>query len=92
MKEEELVWLSVKVTPAFKEKIEEFAKSVDPLGKGNKSDIVRKACQNYLAGNSAGNENLAFLYNLMENKFRLKTNLTEFEKKKLQMIEGDLSG
>lgn len=86
-----LDWVSVKVTPAFKEKLRLKAIAEDPLGIGNISDVVRKACQSYLAGDSFGNEDLKFLYNLLENKFKLKIELTDIEKRKLQKIEGELN-
>ena len=86
-----LEWISVKVTPAFKERLKQKSVADDPLGMGNLSDTVRKACQSYLAGDSFENDDLKFLYNLLENKFKLKLELTDIEKRKLQKIEGDLN-
>lgn len=86
-----LEWISVKVTPAFKERLKQKSIADDPLGRGNLSDTVRKACQAYVAGNSFGNEDMIFLYNLLENKFKLKIELTDIEKRKLQKIEGDIN-
>ena len=87
----DLEWISVKVTPAFKERLQKKADNDSTLGAGNLSDIVRKACQSYLAGSSFGNEDLKFLYNLLENKFKLKISLTDIEKRKLQKIEGEIN-
>lgn len=85
-----LVWLSVKVLPAFKERLQKKADTESAIGEGNLSEIVRKACVNYLAGETFENEDLKFLYNLLENKFKLKIGLTDIEKRKLQKIEGEL--
>lgn len=86
-----LVWLSVKVTPEFKEKLQNKANRESAIGDGNLSELVRKSCQSRLAGDSFENEDLKFLYNLLENKFKLKIALTDIEKRKLQKIEGEIN-
>lgn len=87
-----LVNISLKVHPDFKKLIEEAAKQEDSLGLGNISEFIRKAIQAYINENSTQNIDLLFLYNLLANKFRLKAELTDIEKQRLEKIEGDISG
>ncbi|KKN76345.1 hypothetical protein LCGC14_0371970 [marine sediment metagenome] len=87
-----LVWISIKVTPQFKESVKEKSIKEDPLGMGNLSNTVRKAIQSYLTGDFIGNEDLKFLYRLMEDKFTLKVALTDNEKQRLMRMDGDING
>ena len=89
---DKLVNISLKVPPAFKELIQSAAKREDSLGLGNVSDFIRKAIQGYITKDIDNNADLAFLYNLMVNKFALKSELTDIEKKSIEKIESDLNG
>ncbi len=88
----DLVNISIKVHPDFKRKIQKAAEKQDSLGLGNVSDFIRRAIQSYIKSDSVKNEDLLFLYNLLSNKFKLKTELTSIEKKRLEKIEGDMDG
>ena len=87
-----LINISIKVHPDFKETISRAAQKEDTLGIGNISDFIRKAIQSYMSNDSTGNEDVLFLYNLLANKFKLKAELTSIEKKRLEKIEGDIDG
>lgn len=86
-----LVNISIKVHPDFKEKISKAAQKEDSLGIGNVSDYIRRAIQAKVDGDPERSIDLLFLYNLLSNKFRLKENLTDIEKQHLRKIEGDIS-
>ena len=87
-----LINISIKVRPSFKEVIENEAKKDDTLGIGNISDFIRKAIQAYISNDSTKNADVLFLYNLLANKFKLKAELTSIEKKRLEKIEADMDG
>jgi len=91
-KNNDLVNISIKVHPDFKEVILKAAQQQDSLGLGNISDFIRRAIQSYMANDSAKNMDLLFLYNLLTNKFKLKLDLTDIEKQRLRKIEGGISG
>ena len=87
-----LINISIKVQPNFKELIESEAKKGDTLGIGNVSEFIRKCIQEHIFKTADRSTDVEFLYNLLSNKFKLKAELTNLEKQSLKKIEDDLDG